>query len=130
MGIQNAIGEMDLDIIIDEAPDQITLQHEQFEQLAQMAQQGIPIPPEMLIEASSLTNKHELLQRMEQQQMQAMQAQQAQMQQEQQYRMAEAMASAERDMAAAMKDSAGAKKIAAETQDLQVETAQKVVGLR
>ena len=130
VGIQNAIGEMDLDVIIDEAPDQITLQHEQFEQLAQMSQQGIPIPPEMLIEASSLTNKHELLQRMEQQQMQAMQAQQAQMQQEQQYKMAEAMAPVERDMAAAMKDSAGAEKIAAETQDLQVETAQKVVGLR
>lgn len=79
--MQNPVAEMDLDIIIDDAPDHVTLQHEAFEQLTQLAQAGIPVPPEMIIENSSVRNKAELLEAMRQQQQQAMmmQAQAAQM---------------------------------------------------
>jgi len=73
--LQNAVAEMDLDIIIDDAPDHVTLQHEAFEQLTQLAQAGIPIPPQMLVENSSVRNKAELLEMMEQQQQAAMQQQ-------------------------------------------------------
>jgi len=82
--VENAIAKMDVDIMIDEAPDHVTLQAEQFEQLSAMAQAGIPIPPEVLIEASSLRDKPKLLQMMQQAKAEAMQAQQAQMQAQQQ----------------------------------------------
>lgn len=82
--MQNAVAEMDLDIIIDDAPDHVTLQHEAFEQLTQLAQAGIPVPPEMIIENSSVRNKAELLQKMQEQQEAAMRAQMAQMQMAQQ----------------------------------------------
>lgn len=58
--IDNNIGEMDIDIILDEGPDSITMQSEQFEQLVQMAS-IVPIPPDVIIEASSLQNKKVLL---------------------------------------------------------------------
>lgn len=61
--IENNIGEMDVDIILDEGPDSITLQSEQFAQLTQMAAL-VPIPPDIIIEASSLKNKKILLDRM------------------------------------------------------------------
>jgi len=74
--VQNALAEMDVDIIIEAAPDMITLQHEQFEQLTQMAQAGVPIPPDVLIEASQLRNKKQLAEKMDA----GMQLQQAQQQ--------------------------------------------------
>ncbi len=63
--VQNALAEMDVDIIIEAAPDMITLQHEQFEQLTQMVQAGVPIPPDVLIEASQLRNKKQLAEKMD-----------------------------------------------------------------
>jgi hypothetical protein len=62
--IQNNVAEMDVDISLMDAPDTVSLQAEQFEQLAQMAGAGLPIPPDVLIEASSLRNKKALLERM------------------------------------------------------------------
>lgn len=61
---ENEVAELDVDIYIEEQPDIITLQSEQFEQLAQMAGAGVPIPPDVLIEASSLRNKKQLLEMM------------------------------------------------------------------
>lgn len=66
MQVQNALGDMDVDIQIELAPDMLTLQHEQFEQLSQMAQAGTPIPPDVIIEASQLKDKRKLLERMKQ----------------------------------------------------------------
>jgi len=63
--VQNALAEMDVDIIIEAAPDMITLQHEQFEQLTAMVQAGVPIPPDVLIEASQLKNKKALVEKMD-----------------------------------------------------------------
>ena len=78
--IENSIGQMDVDILIEDAPDYVTLRQEEFEQLAQMAQQGMPIPPEMLIEASSIRNKKRILEMLEEQKQQAAQGQQQAMQ--------------------------------------------------
>lgn len=62
--MQNAVAETMVDIVIDEAPDVVTLQSEQFAALAELAKAGIPIPPDALIEASSLRNKERILDRM------------------------------------------------------------------
>lgn len=62
----NAIAELDVDIDIDETQHTPTLQAEQFEQLTQMAMGGVvPIPPEVIIEASNLRNKDKLLKMLE-----------------------------------------------------------------
>lgn len=61
----NAVGELDVDIDIDEVAETPTLQAEQFDLLAKMAQGGIPIPPDVLIEASGLRNKAKLLKMLE-----------------------------------------------------------------
>lgn len=59
----NRLAEMDVDIIIEAAPDMITLQHEQFEQLTQMVGAGLPVPPDVILEASQLRNKRQLIER-------------------------------------------------------------------
>jgi hypothetical protein len=64
----NGAAEMDVDIIIDEAPDTITLQSEQWLQLTELAKNGIPIKPATLIKASTLRNKDELIDDIEQDQ--------------------------------------------------------------
>lgn len=64
VGVQNNVAEMDVDIIVDDAPDTVTIQHEQYEMLVQLVQAGIPIPPDVLIEASQLRNKDALLEKM------------------------------------------------------------------
>lgn len=60
------LAELDMDIIIDRAPEAATLQAEQFESLVQLAQSGVLGPPNpevarMLITASALPSKSELL---------------------------------------------------------------------
>jgi hypothetical protein len=87
--VENVPADMDMDIIIDEAPDIITMQAEQFEALTNMVAAGFPIPPDVVIEASSLRNKEQLLEKMRGgDNPQAQQA--AQQQQEMQMRGAEA----------------------------------------
>jgi hypothetical protein len=63
--IENNVAEMTVDIVVEEAPDVATLQAEQFGMLAEMASKmpGL-IPPDALIEASSLRNKDKLLEKM------------------------------------------------------------------
>ena len=62
----NNVSELDVDIDIDEAPHSPSLQAEQFEQLTQMAMsKTVQIPPEVIIEASSLRNKDKLLKMLE-----------------------------------------------------------------
>ena len=85
-GIQNPVAEMDVDIIIEDAPDTVTIQGEQFEQLMQIFPALANMPPQlakMAIKASQLRNKDELIEMLEgggeqdaqQQQMQQMQQQ-------------------------------------------------------
>jgi hypothetical protein len=82
--VQNNVAEMDMDIIIDEAPDTVTLQQEQWGQLTELAKSGFPIPPKTLIRASSLRNKEQLIDEMESQQTGIPPQVQEQMQQAQQ----------------------------------------------
>lgn len=50
----NHLGSLDVDVIIDEGPDAITMEADTFETMKTMAQSGIAIPPELLIEMSPL----------------------------------------------------------------------------
>jgi len=62
----NNVAELDVDIIIDDAPDAVTMQQEEFVALAEMVKSGIPVPPTAIIEASNLKNKDRILQEMRQ----------------------------------------------------------------
>lgn len=55
VGIRNEVARMDVDIIVQESPDMVNLQGEEFEQLSAMAAGGYPVPPQMIIETSSLS---------------------------------------------------------------------------
>lgn len=59
--VLNKTSDLDVDIVIDEAPDTVTLQSEQWLQLTELAKNGVPIKPETLIKASNLSNKDELI---------------------------------------------------------------------
>lgn len=89
--IENPVAELDVDIQVEDGPDTVTIQAEQFEQLVQLKQADPQaIPTEMVIEASSLRNKDKILEHLEkggippqvQQQMQQMQEALQQAQQE------------------------------------------------
>jgi hypothetical protein len=64
--VANNIAELDVDIVIDDAPDSITMQQEEFVALSEMVKSGIPLPPTAIIEASNLKNKDKILQEMRQ----------------------------------------------------------------
>ena len=58
----NDVGCLDVDIILDAVPDTTIIQQEEFAELADFAQsQPGVIPPQVLIQASGLRNKRELL---------------------------------------------------------------------
>lgn len=59
------LAKMDADIILQPAPDSLTLQHEEFVQLADMAKSGVPIPPDVLLQASQIRDKEKLAKRMQ-----------------------------------------------------------------
>jgi hypothetical protein len=50
----NALGSLDVDIIIDEGPDTINMQQDAYDTLSLMAQKGVQVPPQLLIELSPL----------------------------------------------------------------------------
>ena len=55
VGVQNPFAELDVDIIMQDAPDSVTIQSEQFELLVDMWTKAPDrIPLELIIEASSL----------------------------------------------------------------------------
>ena len=51
----NALGSLDVDIILDEGPDSINMQADAYDTLSIMAQKGQSVPPELLVELSPLT---------------------------------------------------------------------------
>jgi hypothetical protein len=75
--IDNDISDMDIDITIEEGIDVPSIQAEQFQVLIQLAgtQPGL-IPPEILIAASNLRNKDQILQQLKESQQARAQAQQ------------------------------------------------------
>jgi hypothetical protein len=64
VGLKNDVSKLDVDIVLEEGPDIATLQIEQFETLAGLAKAGLPIPADAIIQASSLRNKDQILERM------------------------------------------------------------------
>jgi hypothetical protein len=113
---KNDVAKMTVDIIIEESPDTVTIQQEQFGMLVELAKSGaVVLPPDVLIEASGLRNKKALIEKLkgggdlspEQQKAQA-EAQQL------------AQAGAQAEVA---KKVADAEKVQAETQKTTVETA-------
>lgn len=84
VGVKNAVARMEVDIIIDSTPDTANVQQEQYNALVQLAQiPGTlgPNPGKILLQASSLPMKHELIDQLEQEQQAAAQAQAAAAQQ-------------------------------------------------
>jgi hypothetical protein len=83
VGKKNDPATMHVDIIIEESPDTVTVQQEQFEQLVQLATaKAVVFPPEVYVEASGLRNKQRMLEKLKgmgesPEQQQAMQEQQA-----------------------------------------------------
>lgn len=87
--IQNQLGSLDIDIVLDEGPDSVTLMQDTFDTLVQLSQQGAPVPPDVVLEMSNLPGsmKKRIMDKLQQAQQQpdpAAQAMQAKLQLEQQ----------------------------------------------
>jgi len=88
VGVRNKLTELDVDIILEDGPDTVTVQAEQFKALVDLKRADpSAIPTEAIIKASDLRNKDEIMKLLEQQvppqvqaQMQAMQQALQQMQ--------------------------------------------------
>lgn len=50
----NSLGALDVDIIIDEGPDTVTVMADVYETLQSLAAAGVPVPPQVIIETSNL----------------------------------------------------------------------------
>lgn len=67
VAVENNVVELDVDILVDEGMDSPTIASEEFEAMLKLAGTGmIQIPPDVLIEASSLRNKDRLLEMLKQ----------------------------------------------------------------
>lgn len=64
---KNEIAQLDVDIVIQDAPDTVTTQVEDFQVIGEMVKSGFPMPPEAVIEASPLSNKDKILKMMKEQ---------------------------------------------------------------
>lgn len=121
---RNKLAEIDVDIILDESPDTLTTQEEQFKMLAELVKVYGPqaVPFKVLIELSALKNKRRVLELLEggdddkagAAQMAQMQAQLQQMQL--QAAMAEQQAKTAKYAAEARKTAAQAEQVEMETQ--------------
>lgn len=123
--VENNVAELDVDVVLDEGGDTVVLQQEQYDGLMELAKAGMQIPPEALIEASSLRNKRRVLELLkggggDPQQQQAAQQAQAQAQQ-----MAQAGAQLEMQ-----KTAAEVAKTQAQTQQIKADTAMAPVKMR
>lgn len=59
--VLNDVSDLDVDIIIDDSPDVLTTQIEDFQVLGEMVKSGFPMPPEAVIMASPLSHKDRIL---------------------------------------------------------------------
>ena len=64
---ENDIVNLDVDIVMDEAPDTVTQEVEDFQAMAEMVKSGFPLPPEAVIMASPLSNKDRIIKMMKEQ---------------------------------------------------------------
>lgn len=61
---RNEIANLDVDIVMDDAPDTVTQEVEDFQAMAEMVKSGFPLPPEAVIMSSPLGNKDKILKMM------------------------------------------------------------------
>jgi hypothetical protein len=61
--VENSVAEMDVDIIMDEGPDTVTIREELMDQLAQLGPGAVP--PELFIEMSNVGDKETYLKRLQ-----------------------------------------------------------------
>lgn len=62
VGVQNQLSELDVDLKLEDGPDSVTIQSEQFEELVKLkTADPSSIPTRAIIEASSLRNKKQIL---------------------------------------------------------------------
>lgn len=128
VGKRNPVNELDMDIILDEGQNTVTLQQEQFETLSRLYEVNPnAVPFELVIRASELRNKDELLKLLqggdEEQQSAAAQVKADEEQEQKEILKAAAIAVIEKDRSTAAKNMAGAEKAEAETEQIVVETA-------
>lgn len=62
VGMENAVAEIDIDIILDEGPDTVTMREELIQQLSQLGPEAVP--PELLVELSNIGEKEQILRKM------------------------------------------------------------------
>jgi hypothetical protein len=126
---KNQVAELDVDIIIDESPDTVTIQQEQFETIATLASTYGPqaVPFKALLQLSSLKGKKEVMDMLEgdgqmMQLQQAVEQLQAQLQEVTQGLIAQqAQADVALTNAKAQTEQAKAAKTAAEVQQTELE---------
>lgn len=64
--VQNNVAEIDVDIILDDVPDMVSIQSEEYDQLVKMySANPAGVPWELVVQASSLRNKDKLLKQFE-----------------------------------------------------------------
>lgn len=125
VGVQNEVAALDVDIIVDEGPDSVTIQSEQFEALVQLKQADpSAIPMEMVIEASSLRNKDRIIEHLKSGGIPPqVQAQMAEMQAALEAAQAAAMQAQQQAQQMAAQAQLEAQKLAIEQQQVQVDAA-------
>jgi hypothetical protein len=135
VGVENKVAEMDVDIVVEDVPDTVTIQQEQFDALTAIfpaiPDNMKPAAFEMLIESSTVRNKSKFLEKLKGQddpQAQAQQAQLAEMQQQLEQAMikldmAQKQANVEKTNAEVIKIQTDAEKNMADTEKTQVEAA-------
>ncbi|WP_440984914.1 hypothetical protein ACQHIH_16010 [Xanthomonas sontii] len=65
---ENSVADIDVDILVEDGPDTVTIQGEQFQQLVELKKADpTSIPTEMIIQASSLRNKDQIIEKLQQQ---------------------------------------------------------------
>lgn len=113
----NNVAQMDMDIIIDESPDTVTLQSETFDKIVKLVQAGVQMPPEVILETSDLDSKTKtkVLKMMEQaQQTNPLAAQAAELE------LAERMAGVQKTQAEVANKEADTEKKQAETAEIML----------
>lgn len=126
--IAQPANELDVDIVVADMVDTVTLQQEQFEILAKLYQANPQaVPFELVIRASQLRNKDELLKMIQggtdEEQAALAQAREQERQEQNEILKASAVAKIDKDRASTEKDLSTSEKTQAETQQILVDTA-------
>ena len=129
--VRNNVAEIDVDIIIEEAPDIVTIQQEQFAVMAKLAESYGPdhVPFEEVLKLSTLRNKDGFIERTrgsDEQQEQQKQILAQKQQQAEALNQAVAQADMQSKQAKAQLDMANAQKVTSEANNSQAEMAIRV----